>query len=325
MSLYKKVAIGNVTTNGNLFVAPLAGYTDAAFRHICLAQGADLAFSEMVSCEGLWRENESTRILTRRAAGEEILALQLFGGNVEAVQKSVPVAMKANPQILDFNCGCPVPKVHRSHSGSALLQDPVLFHSLLKTLRQEAPSHVAVTVKIRSGWDSEKINYPLIAEKALDAGVDMITLHPRTRAQGYTGFADWQHLKDLKRRFPQAVICGSGDLFAPEDAKRMLEETGIDAVMFARGVIGNPTIFTQTRSLLTQGSYEPVDSKTKKQIAFNHLQAIFAIDRSVHAVRDFKKHLISYAKGIPDWKPMRETFARLEDPQAAVELLQSVM
>ncbi len=325
MSLYKKVTIGNVTTKGNLFVAPLAGYTDAAFRHICLAQGANLAFSEMVSCEGLWRESEGTKNLMRRGKGEEILAIQLFGGNVEAVQKSVPFAMKADPQILDFNCGCPVPKVHRSHSGSALLQDPTLFHSLLKTLRQETPKHVAVTVKIRSGWDSQNINYPLIAEKALDAGVDMITLHPRTRAQGYTGFADWQHLKDLKARFPQAVICGSGDLFTPEAAKRMLEETGVDALMFARGVIGNPAIFAQTRSLLTQGSYEPVDYKIKKQIAVNHLRAIFDIDFSVHALRDFKKHLISYAKGIPDWKPMRETFARMEDPKAALDLLQSVM
>lgn len=325
MSLFNPITIGSVTTTGNLFAAPLAGYTDAAFRQVCLAYGANLAFTEMVSCEGLWRGSENTHSLMQRAKYESILAVQLFGGNINAVQQAVPHVMQMQPQIIDFNCGCPVPKVHRSQSGSALLQDPDLFYTLLKTLRQETPKSVAVTVKIRSGWDATSLNYLHLVEKALAAGVDMITLHPRTRAQGYSGSAAWPHLREVRDKFPQAMLCGSGDLFTPEDAKRMLEETGVNAVMFARGMMGNPAIFEQTRNLLNHGQYKELTDKAKIELGLEHLEAVFALDYSVHALREFKKHLLCYAKGIAGGKPIKEAFTQLEDPAEAVALLQRLI
>ncbi|MGL4525072.1 MAG: tRNA dihydrouridine synthase [Spirochaetia bacterium] len=325
MNLHRAIKIGQIETSGNLFVAPLAGYTDAAFREVCLRNGADMAFTEMVSCEGLWRGSDRTADLMQRAPSESLLAIQLFAGNLQAVERAIPHALRMEPAILDFNCGCPVPKVHRSHAGSALLKTPQIFFDLLKALRNNTPQNVAITVKIRSGWDMQQINYLQLAEKAFLAGVDMLTLHPRTRSQGYTGTADWSHLTQLKRNFPEKIICGSGDLFSPESAKNMLEETGIDAIMFARGLIGNPFIFRQTKEYFHRGVYTPISDKEKIQAAYTHLQQVFAQDRSIKSLREFKKHLLAYAKGIHDGKPLKEAFSQLEEPNQAETLLQSVL
>jgi tRNA-dihydrouridine synthase B len=323
--LYQPVQIGPVHLEGNIFAAPLAGYTNAAYRSLCLAHHANLAFSEMISCEGLLRESTKTLEYAQRADNEKFLALQLFGGNEDAIEKAIPVALQFNPAIIDFNAGCPMPKVNRSWAGSALLQHPELLARLVKLLRKNIPAHVAVTVKIRNGWNDHQLNYLDVADRLLQAGADMITLHPRTREQGYNGRANWDHLALLKKTFPTAIICGSGDLFSAHDAQHMLEQTGVDAVMFARGMLGNPHIFTQTRALLSNQSMPQISPYDQLLMAKEHLKLVIHYHGGHHAGVDFKKHLLVYLKGLPGLKPTKELVSQMISAHAMMYLIDDLL
>ncbi|MBQ5391577.1 MAG: tRNA-dihydrouridine synthase, partial [Spirochaetales bacterium] len=240
-SLLHEVSIGNVTLKSNLFLAPLAGYTDKVFRSICLKHGAALAYTEMVSSEGVARDSAKTVVLMERGEGEDNLAVQLFMPDADTARRSLEGVMTYKPAIIDINCGCPVPKVVKTGAGSALLQNPRTIREIVSTIVRNVD--VPVTVKIRTGWDTNSINYLETAELVFDAGASALCMHARTRSQLYMPTAHWELLADLKRNFPEKVIIGSGDLFCAEDGVRMLEQTGVDAIAYARGAIGNPFIF----------------------------------------------------------------------------------
>ncbi|NIZ40694.1 tRNA-dihydrouridine synthase [Entomospira entomophila] len=295
---YKPLQIGTIQLEGNLILAPMAGYTDRAFRQIAMENGANLAYAEMSSCEALWRgEREKTQQIMTAYPHEEHLALQIFSGNIEAVQSSIQQVIAFQPSIVDLNIGCPVQKVNKSGAGSALLQRPQELKAILSFMREAIPKEIAVTAKFRSGWNQESLNYLEIAELALEAGCDMITLHPRTRAQGYSGVANWQQLKELKETFPEAVICASGDLNSPEQIQTMFEQTGVDAAMIARGSIGHPTIFQETRDLLQHGSYTMVDPHQNMKIAHQHYLLSLEYLGERYTINEIKKHLAQYARG----------------------------
>ncbi len=301
-TLFHPVDIGTVRVDGNLFLAPLAGYTDRAYRSICIEHGASFTFSEMVSAEGLARGSEQTENLTRRASNEALFGVQIFMGDASVAQRSLERLMKSMPSIVDINCGCPVSKVVKTGAGSALLREPRKIEEIVRVVKEGVD--VPVSIKIRLGWDAHSINYLETTDAALAGGVDMISLHARTRAMGYSGSADWEALYDLKRyvssKAPSVVVFGSGDLFSPEAAKSMLELTGVDGVMFARGAMGNPFIFSDTHSLLTRGelpAYHSVQERVTVLLQHLHRAGEDVGERT--ACREMRKHATSYLKGLP--------------------------
>ena len=304
--LYHPVKIGNIELKGNLFLAPVAGYSDAAFRSVCIENGACFTYTEMVSAEALVRKNLKTEILMRRACNEKAYSVQIFGGEPEIMSEAANIVLeKTHCEVIDINCGCPVPKIIKTGAGSALTRDPDRLFKVAEAV-VKAAAGVPVTVKIRSGWESKQMTWREAAQAALDAGVSAITIHPRTRAQGYEGHSDWGIMKELVELVAGRVpVFGSGDLFKPEDAKAMLEETGADAVMFARGAMGNPFIFRDATDLLTKGSYEPVPPEERVKTGFAELERLVAETSEQHACLEMRKRFAAYSKGISGGAALR--------------------
>ena len=321
-NLYHPVKIGNLELKGNLFLAPVAGYSDAAFRSVCIENGACFTYTEMVSAEALVRKNLKTEILMRRAMNEKAYSVQIFGGEPEIMEDAAHIVLeKTGCEVIDINCGCPVPKIIKTGAGSALTRDPDRLFKVAEAVVKAAGGSpreggVPVTVKIRSGWESKQMTWREAATAALEAGVSAITIHPRTRAQGYEGHSDWNIMKELVELVRawesahgvpagQIPVFGSGDLFKPEDAKAMLEQTGADAVMFARGAMGNPFIFRDATSLLTKGSYEPVPPEERVKTGFAELERLVAETSEQHACLEMRKRFAAYSKGISGGAALR--------------------
>jgi nifR3 family TIM-barrel protein len=298
------VVIGGLTLPGNLFLAPAAGYTDRAFRSICAEYGADFAFTELASAEAIARwpgdlAASKTGAILRRGEGEARYAIQLFGANPEVMYRAALRLAPFHPEAVDINCGCPVPKVVKAGAGAALIRDPALLGRVTEAVVRasvEALNGVPVTVKMRSGWDSASINYREAAAAAENAGAALVSLHPRTRAQGYGGKSDWSHIADLVSRL-KIPVAGSGDLNSPADAERMLRETGCAAIMFARGAMGNPFIFAGTRALLRGEAYSPPPPAERLAVAFRHLLMLLEDIGESAACREMRKQFCAYTKG----------------------------
>ena len=310
--LYHPVSIGNIHLKGNLFLAPVAGYSDMAFRSVCIENGACFTYTEMVSAEALVRKNLKTETLMRRACNESAYAVQIFGGEPEIMAQAARIVLeKTHCECIDINCGCPVPKIIKTGAGSALTRDPDRLYKVVSAVVAACKvvstgSTTPVTVKIRSGWEQKLITWREAAQAALEAGASAITIHPRTKAQGYEGHSDWGIMAELVQMVAGRVpVFGSGDLFKPEDARAMLEQTGVDAVMFARGAMGNPFIFRDTTSLLTTGSYEPVPPAVRIQTGFAELERLAAETSEQHACLEMRKRFHAYSKGIPNGGPIR--------------------
>lgn len=306
--LYHPVKIGQIELNGNLFLAPVAGYSDRSFRSICIENGASFTYTEMVSAEALTRNNLKTEILMRRAENEKVYAVQIFGGEPERMADAAQIVLeKTHCECIDINCGCPVPKIVKTGAGSALTQNPQMLKKVTEAVINAVKGRAAVTVKIRSGWDQKSITFKEAANAALEAGADAITMHPRTRAQGYEGKSDWNKLSELVKLAEGKVpVFGSGDLFTPEDAKRMIEETGVDGAMFARGAMGNPFIFIKTIRLLTTGSYEEIPVSERLKTGFKELSLLAADTNEKSACMEMRKRFCAYSKGIPGGAELRQ-------------------
>ena len=305
-TLYHPVKIGSLELPGNVFLAPVAGYTDRAFRSICSDYGADFTCTELVSAEALMRGGKASFNLIRRGENEKRYAIQLFGQDPQTVYKAVIAISCYCPEALDLNCGCPVPKVVKTGAGSALMKDPSLLGHIIEAMvraSKEMLDGAPVTVKMRSGWDSNAVNYRECARIAAEAGAAMISLHPRTRAQQYKGKSDWSHIAELASMM-KIPITGSGDLYTPEDAERMLRETGCAALMFARGAEGNPFIFPATKSFLSGGSWEPPPLEERIQVAFRHLVLLSGDIGEKAACLEMRKQFCAYTKGPPGMKGM---------------------
>ncbi len=306
--LYHPVKIGSIQLNGNLFLAPVAGYSDRSFRSICVENGASFTYTEMVSAEALTRNNLKTEILMRRAENEKVYSVQIFGGEPERMAEAAEIVLeKTHCECIDINCGCPVPKIVKTGAGSALTQNPQMLKKVAEAVVKATKGRAAVTVKIRSGWDKNSITYKEAAAAALEAGVNAITMHPRTKAQGYEGKSDWSKLSELVKLAEGKVpVFGSGDLFSPEDAKKMLEETGVDGVMFARGAMGNPFIFTKTIELLTTGSYKEIPAAERLKTGFRELEMLSSDTNEKSACMEMRKRFCAYSKGISGGAELRQ-------------------
>jgi nifR3 family TIM-barrel protein len=318
MNLYRPIQIGSLSLAGNLFLAPVAGYSNRAFRAVCIEQGADFTFTELVSSEALSRNAEhyqgETATLLRRADNEIHYAIQIFGANPEAMYKAAVLLAPYHPSVVDINAGCPVPKVIKTGAGAALMKEPVRLRRIVEAVvraSRECLGNVPITVKMRSGWDATSINYRDCARIAVEAGAALISLHPRTRTQVYTGKSDWSFIADLVSRITVPVI-GSGDLFSPEDAHRMLLETSCAAVMFARGAMGNPFIFSTTRSLLTSDAYTSPEIAVRLEIGLQQLVLLAADIGEKAACLEMRKQFCAYTKGIPDGAEIRNRLVHME-------------
>ena len=326
MELYHPVKIGNLELKGNLFLAPVAGYSDRAFRYVCVANGACFTYTEMVSAEALTRNNLKTEILMGRAENEKSYAVQIFGGDPDVMARAARIVLdKTHCECIDINCGCPVPKIIKTGAGSSLTRDPDRLFQVAKAVVNEC-GDIPVTVKIRSGWDSSHITWKEAADAALQAGVKAITMHPRTRAQGYEGLSDWDILKQLvefvKGRVP---VFGSGDLFTPEKAREMLETAGVDGVMFARGAMGNPFIFRDATSLLTEGKYIPVPAEERVKTGFEELERLVGEIGEEHACREMRKRFNAYSKGIQGGAALRAEIVHAASISDYRNIFQSVL
>lgn len=322
MPLYHPVKIGNLSLDGNLFLAPVAGYSDRAFRSICAECGADFAYTEMVSSEALTRNNEKTENLMARAPNEKAYAVQIFGGNAETMANAARIVLeRTTAECIDINGGCPVPKIIKSNAGSALTRNPEHLFKIVSAVVGAVEGRVPVTVKFRLGWDAEHITWKECAEAALKAGAAAITMHGRTRAQGYEGKSDWNALAELvkfvhKKTDSKIPVFGSGDAFTPEDAKRMLEQTGVDAVMFARGAMGNPFLFTKTREFLTKGTITEVPVEKRIQAGFRELALLVEDMGELSACRDARKRFCAYSKGLEGGAALRKEIVAAESVSA---------
>ncbi|HOS29339.1 MAG TPA: tRNA dihydrouridine synthase DusB [Treponemataceae bacterium] len=310
---YHPASIGDLLIPGNLFLAPVAGYSDRSFRSVCIKGGASLCYTEMVSSEALYRGSGKTQQLLLRAENEKLFAVQLFGGDPHAMQEAAGIVIRDHkPSLIDINAGCPVPKIIKSGAGSALTKDPEHLYAITRAVVQAA-GETPVTVKIRSGWDAQNLTWKEAALAAYEAGAKAVTIHARTRAQGYEGKADWTILAELVKVLKNKIpVFGSGDVFSPEDAKSMFEQTDCCAVMFARGAMGNPFIFRQTIELLTTGTYNEIDPAERIRAGMEELELLIEDTGELSACREMRKRFCGYSKGLLGGPSLRSAIVKAE-------------
>ena len=287
----------------------MAGVSEQPFRVLAFRMGAGLCPTELVSAQGLMRANARTvRYLRHDAAVERPYSLQIFGGEPEVMAQAALVGKEWGAQIIDINMGCPVKKVTKSGAGSALLCDPPRAAAIVRAIREA--TGLPVTAKIRSGWDAQRRNYVEMAAALEDAGCVGLAVHPRTRAQGYAGEADWSVIADLRRHLGSMTLIGNGDVKTPSDARRMLETTGCDLVMIGRGALGNPWIFRQL-----EGGPAP-DADERCHVVLDHFRAHVAfVGDAFAAVRSFRKHLSWYSHGLRGAAAFRAEVNQLVQPE----------
>ena len=298
--------IGNVEIKNNVVLAPMAGISNSAYRTIIKEMGAGLIYAEMVSDKAISYESKKTIDMLYMTDMERPIAQQIFGSDKESFVKAAKYIEKTmKPDIIDINMGCPVPKVAiKNQAGSALLKNPEKVYEIVSNVVKSV--NVPVTVKIRSGWDSNSINAVEIAKMIERAGASAITVHPRTRAQGYTGKADWNIIKEVKENVTIPVI-GNGDIKSCYDAKRMLEETKCDAVMIGRGVLGNPWLIKECVEYLNTGK-EPikVSLKEKMEMVKRHYKLLEETKGEKIALLEMRTHAAWYLKGLENSTKLKE-------------------
>ena len=305
--------IGNLDIDPPLILGPLAGLTDSPMRRICRRMGASLVWTEMVSAEGTIRESRRTFKFLDFAEEERPIVFQLFGANPESIAKATRILDGMGPDIIDLNAGCPAKKVVRSGSGSALMRDLGLMEEVVRAFL-ESTSRPG-TVKIRSGWDEDSINAPEVAGLVEELGASAITIHPRTRAQGFTGRADWRLITEVKRSVEIPVI-GNGDVRCADDAIRMIDMTGCDAVMIGRGAIGNPWIFREARAAMT-GAEPPTRPLLPERLktAIEQLDLMVEMKGVPRGVHEMRKHIVAYLRGFAGASRLRAELVVIEDPE----------
>lgn len=315
-----QLTIGNVTLDNNVILAPMAGVTDLPFRLLCRQQGVGLVCMEMVSAKAIYYHNKNTEELLSIHPGEMPASLQLFGSDPKILAQMAAEVEERPFAILDFNMGCPVPKVVNNGEGSALMKQPKLVEQLLTGMVKAVKK--PVTVKIRKGFDDDHINAVEIAKIAESCGVAAIAVHGRTRAQYYSGKADWDIIRQVKEAVSIPVI-GNGDVDSPMRAKELIDHTGCDGVMIGRAAQGNPWIFRDTVHYLETGELLPPPSQEeKKAVILRHASLLQEHKGEYTAVREMRKHLAWYTAGMPHsarFRGMINTMETMEQLLAGVE------
>lgn len=315
----QELKIGTVMVPGIVALGPMAGVTDLPFRTLCKECGADLIYTEMVSAKGIMYNNKNTEALLRIEEAERPVALQLFGEDPVILAEQAKRIEGRNFDILDINMGCPVPKVVNNGEGSALMKHPEKVGEIVYAVSKAIQK--PVTIKIRKGFGKEDANAPLVAKIAQEAGAAAIAVHGRTREQYYSGKADWDIIRQVKEAVSIPVI-GNGDIFTPQDAKRMLEETGCDGIMVARGVQGNPWLFGQIKAYLADGTLLPKPKlDTVIEMILRHARIHVEYIGEYAGIREMRKHVAWYVSGYPNSAKLRGAVNEIETMEQLKELL----
>lgn len=304
------MTIGNVTLDNNIILAPMAGVSDLPFRLLCREMGAGLVCMEMVSAKAIYYNNKNTDSLMEIHPNEVPASLQLFGSDPVIISEMAKRIEERPFAFLDINMGCPVPKVVNNGEGSALMKDPKLVELILSSLVKAI--HKPVTVKIRKGFDDDHINAVEIAKIAEGCGVSAVAVHGRTRAQYYSGEADWDIIRQVKEAVKIPVI-GNGDVDSPRKAEQLLKQTGCDGVMIGRAAQGNPWIFREVASYLETGTIpdRPTNGE-KRELILRHADLQLQYKGEYTGVREMRKHLSWYTVGMPHSAHFRQTINTME-------------
>lgn len=313
--------IGNVKIKNKVVLAPMAGISNSAYRTIIKEMGCGLIYAEMVSDKAISFGNDKTIDMLYMKEEERPISQQIFGSDKDSfVTAAKFIYEKMKPDIIDINMGCPVPKVAvRAQAGSALLKDPDKVYDIVSAVVKSVP--IPVTVKIRSGWDSNSVNAVEIAKRIEQAGASAIAVHPRTRAQGYSGNADWDIIKQVKENVNIPVI-GNGDIKSCYDAKRMLVETGCDAVMIGRGVLGNPWLIKECVDYLEDGTPpRKVSLNEKIEMIKRHINLLKETKDEKRALLEIRSHATWYLKGIHGSSRLKQEICKVKSISELIELL----
>ncbi len=322
--LYHPVAIGSLKLAGNIFLAPMADFSDSSYRGICAGCGMDFGYTELISSEALVRNNQKTYEMMKRAPNEKSYAVQIFGSSPQTMAQAAKIVLeKTSCECIDINCGCPVPKVTKTGAGSVLTREPEKLYLITKAVveavknfegeRKDADGfvpcvkgEVPVTVKIRTGWDSTHITYKECAQAAIEAGAKAIALHGRTTAQGYGGTADWNSIKELVEFVNGRIaVFGNGDVKTPQDAQRMFLETKCDGIMIGRAAQGNPFIFKRVHEYLTTGIIPEISIKESLEMGFKEMQLLVDSIGEKAACMKMRGRFSNYIKGFDGAKELR--------------------
>lgn len=319
-----KIKIGNLEIKNQVILAPMAGISNSSYRKIIKSMGAGLVFAEMVSDKAIVYESKKTYELLKMDDSERPIAQQIFGSDVDTyVEAAKKVEEYMHPDIIDLNMGCPVPKVAvKNQAGSALLKNPDKIYDIVSSVVKSVK--VPVTVKIRSGWDDNSINAVLVAKMIEKAGGSAITVHPRTRKQGYSGLSDWNIIKEVKENVNIPVI-GNGDVTSCYLAKKMLDETGCDAVMIGRGCLGNPWLIKECVEYLEKGTIpKEVTTKEKINMIKKHYNLLVQDKGEKKALLEIRGHALWYLKGIKGSSKIKNEISTVKSSKHLFDILDKI-
>lgn len=311
--------IRDIELKNNIILAPMAGVSDKAFRLLCKSQGVGLLYSEMVSAKGIYYKSENSFDLMDVSDEEHPISLQIFGSDPKIMAYAACIAKEQGADIIDINMGCPTPKIVKNGNGCALMLNIDLAREIVKSVVLAV--NVPVTVKIRKGWDDHNVNAIEVAKVLESEGISAIAIHGRTREQFYHGKADWDIIRKVKNELSIPVI-GNGDILTPHDAKRMLEYTGCDAVMIGRGAQGNPWIFKRTAHYIDTGLLLDEPSYNERiDMIIKHIDMEINIKGKINGIKEMRKHIAWYIKGMPNSAHYKDKIFRTEDEEEVREIL----
>ncbi|MEG1870985.1 MAG: tRNA dihydrouridine synthase DusB [Peptostreptococcaceae bacterium] len=311
--------IGNVILDNKVFLSPMAGVTDLPFRLICKEQDCGMLYTEMINAKALCYDDQNTKKMLKIEEEEHPVAVQIFGSDPAFMGGAAEILNEYPNEILDINMGCPAPKVIKNGDGSALMKNPKLAEAVLKAVVEK--SKKPVTLKIRKGWDDNSINAVEIAKIAEASGISALAIHGRTREQYYSGKADWDIIAKIKENINIPVI-GNGDVFEVEDAINMINKTNCDAIMIGRGAQGNPWIFKRINHYMQTGEILPGPTSDEKiNTALKHLKLAVEEHGEYIAVREMRKHIAWYLKGLRGSARLRDEINKIESSEEVVNKL----